>query len=44
MIDNRTHYILKRELIKLNNVIEVKENFFDSQATTKAGKYKLQLI
>ena len=43
-IDNRTHYILKREVIKLNNIIEVKENFFNSQATTKAGKYKLQLI
>ena len=41
---NRNHYILKKEIIKIGDIIEVKENFFESQAKTIAGKYKLQLV
>jgi len=44
MEDNRNHCILKKEIIKIGDIIEVKENFFESQAKTIAGKYKLQLV
>lgn len=44
MNDNRNHCIIKKEIVKIGDVIEVKEDFFDSQAKTIAGKYKLQLV
>lgn len=44
MEDNRNHYILKGEIVKLNDVIEVKEDFFESQRPTKPGRYKLLKI
>jgi hypothetical protein len=36
--------VIKGEIVKLFDVIEVKEDFFDSQAKTKPGEYKLQLV
>lgn len=44
MNDNRTHCIVKKEIVKLGDIIEVKEGFFESQAKTIDGKYKLQLV
>jgi hypothetical protein len=44
MEDNRKHCVLKKEIVYLGNEVEVCENFFDSQATTKSGRYKLQKI
>jgi hypothetical protein len=44
MRDNRTYYSLRKEIIKLDDVIEVKEGFFESQSKTIAGRYKLQLV
>ena len=44
MNDNRTHCIIKKEIVKLGNEIQVGEDFFDSQAKTIAGRYKLQLV
>ena len=44
MEDKRSHYILKGEIVKLNDVIEVKEDFFESQRPAKPGRYKLQKI
>lgn len=44
MNDNRTHCVVKKEIVKLGDTIEVKEGFFESQAKTIAGRYKLQLV
>jgi hypothetical protein len=42
--DNRNHYILKREVVKIGQEIEVSKGFFESQSETKEGRYKLQKI
>ena len=44
MEDNRNHYILKREVVKIGQEIEVGKGFFESQSETKEGRYKLQKI
>jgi len=44
MQDRRKYYCLKKQIVKLGDVIEVKEGFFESQSKTIAGKYKLQLV
>ena len=44
MNDSRNYFIVKNEIVKLGDVIEVKEGFFESQSKTIAGKYKLQLV
>ena len=44
MNDDRNHFIIKSQIVKLDDVIEVKEGFFESQSKTIAGKYKLQLV
>jgi hypothetical protein len=44
MIDKRNYFLLKGEIVKINDVIEVKESFFESQRPTRSGRYKLQLV
>jgi len=42
--DKRNHCVLKRQVVKLGEEIEVSEGFFESQCITKSGRYKLQKV
>lgn len=42
--DKRNHCVLKRQVVKLGQEIEVGEGFFESQCITKSGRYKLQKV
>lgn len=44
MVDKRNHYILKGQVVRLGEEVEVGEGFFKSQSQTIAGRYRLQKI
>lgn len=44
MNDSRTNCVIKKEIVKLGDEIQVGHDFFESQRPAKSGRYKLQLV
>lgn len=44
MNDSRTNCVIKKEIVKLGDEIQVGDDFFESQRPAKSGRYKLQLV